>query len=175
MRTMVLPALVMVQSVRSISSRLEQQVPIQSRPLSVINLQDSNWRHVRFLHLSAIATRALLVSRWQHVRSMVIRLTQPATSSETPSSVTHLHLLSPISTKFLQLRPIILRLGAKTWKPSSFSTVKLSLKSFNLERKSGASSCKIQHYINGGRKKMEKEARNGCRNVKALQENSPQY
>lgn len=114
MRALYLPVSVIGQSVRSISSRLGQPVPIYSRPLSVIKLQDSNRRQTSFLLCSPMAIRALSVSMRQQVRSIDIKLTQPAASSEIPSSVTHLHLLSPISDKFLQLTPIILRLEAET-------------------------------------------------------------
>lgn len=125
---------------RSASFRSEQQVPIWSRPFSVINEQDSNRRHSSLLQWSAIATRALSVTEWQHVRSTVLNSGQHVTSSEMQSSVTPLHLPSPISSKFLQWMPMIRRLAAETWKPSIFNTFKVPLITLNLERKSGTSS-----------------------------------
>uniref|UniRef100_A0A0A9G432 Uncharacterized protein n=1 Tax=Arundo donax TaxID=35708 RepID=A0A0A9G432_ARUDO len=44
--------------------------------------------------------------RLQHVRSIVLRWVHRATRDESPSSVTPLHLLSPISTKFSQPSPM---------------------------------------------------------------------
>jgi hypothetical protein len=81
--------------VRSISLRLGQQVAIRFSPFSFIKEHDSNRKHSRILQLSAIESSALLVTRLQHVRSIVLRSLHRATRDEIPPSVTPLHLLSP--------------------------------------------------------------------------------
>ena len=136
----ILPASLMLQSVRSISLRSGQQEPIWSRPFSVIREQDSNRRHSSFLQWSDIADRALSVRRSQHVRSIVLRSLQLDTSSQMPSSFTPWHLLRLISINFLQLRPITWRLEAVTWNPSSFKVFKVVFKTLSFETKSGARS-----------------------------------
>jgi hypothetical protein len=58
-----------------------------------------------------------------------------------PASVMLSHLLSPISTKFLQLPPIACRVDEKTSRPSSLSTVKVSFTVDNVDRKQLSISC----------------------------------
>jgi len=135
----------MRQSVRSISLRWEQRVVIRSSPFSLIKGQDSSWRHSIFLQFSAIAARASFVRRWQHVTSIVLKSQQWATSETIPSSVMPLHLLSPISTKFLQVEPIAWRFEAKISRPSSLKTVKVSPIVDNLLRRQVSISCKCDH------------------------------
>jgi len=129
------PASFTPQSVRSISLRLGQQVAICFIPFSFIKEQDSNRKHSSILQLSAIEWSALLVMRLQHVRLIVFRSLHRATRDEIPSSVTPLHLLSPISTRLLQPSPKAWRRESETPRPSSFNTVKVSFSVANLDRK----------------------------------------
>ena len=138
------PASSTPQSVRSISLRLGQQVAIRFSPFSFIKEHDSNRKHSSILQLSAIESSALLVMRLQHVRSIVLRSLHWATRDEIPSSVTPLHLLSPISTNLLQLSPMAWRRESETSRPSSFNIVKVSFSVANLDRK----RCPISYKYN---------------------------
>jgi hypothetical protein len=106
------------QSVRSSSSSSAQCDPSCSRLFSVIILQDSNFRHRRFLQESAIAEIAASVMERQHVKLMVFKLTQPDTSCIIRILVTPVHLLNPISIKDLQLLLIVWKTVSETRAPS---------------------------------------------------------
>jgi hypothetical protein len=106
------------QSVRSSTSSSKQCNPSCSRLFSVIILQDSNFRHRRFLHEFAIADIAASAIERQHVKLMIFRLTQPDTSWIIPILVTPSHLLNPISIKDLQLLLIVWKIVSEPRTPS---------------------------------------------------------